>query len=70
MSPFSTREVARQVGIHLRTLERWLEEKKVKPHLLQVGKKTYRIWTPKEIEKVRSVKERTYRKGRGRKKKK
>lgn len=70
MSPYSSAEVARIVGIHLRTLERWLEDGKVKPDVLKVGKKNYRIWTPDEIEKVRTVKKRTYMKGRGRKKRK
>lgn len=68
MSPFSTAEVARIVGIHLRTLERWLDEGKVKPHALKVGKKEYRIWTRDEIKKVQTVKRKTYMKGRGRKK--
>lgn len=68
MSPRSTREVAQLVGIHLRTLETWISAGKVKPATVKIGEKTYRLWSDREIEKVRRVKEKTYRKGRGRKK--
>ena len=69
MSPMSTEEVARLVGIGRNTLERWIREGKVTPKMVRVGKKNYRLWTEREIEKLRHVKEKTYRKGRGRKKK-
>ena len=70
MSPLSTEEVAARVGIHRTTLELWIRQGKLKPKTVFVGKKAYRLWTEREIEKVRRVKEKTYRKGRGRKKKK
>ncbi|MDA2913478.1 helix-turn-helix domain-containing protein [Acidobacteriia bacterium AH_259_A11_L15] len=69
MSPLSSKELARLVGIGHRTLERWISEGKVEPKTVVIGKKTYRLWTEREIEKVRRVKEKTYRKGRGRKRK-
>ncbi len=69
MSPLSTEEVARIVGIGHRTLERWISEGKVGPKTVVIGRKTYRLWTEQEIDKLRRVKGRTYRKGRGRKKK-
>ncbi len=68
MSPISTEEVARLVGIGRNTLERWIREGKVTPKTVRVGKKNYRLWTEREIEIVRRVKKKTYRKGRGRKK--
>ncbi len=69
MSPLSTEEVARIVGIGHRTLERWISEGKVEPKTVVIGRKTYRLWTEQEIDKLRRVKGKTYRKGRGRKKK-
>jgi excisionase family DNA binding protein len=69
MSPFSTEEVAERLGIARSTLEVWIQQGKVKPKTVRIGKKTYRLWTEREIEKVRRVKKKTYRKGRGRKKK-
>jgi excisionase family DNA binding protein len=69
MSPQSTAEVARLLGIARSTLEVWIQQGKVRPRVMRVGRKTYRIWTEREIEKVRRVKKKTYRKGRGRKKK-
>ncbi len=69
MSPQSTGEVARLLGIARSTLEVWIQQGKVRPRTMRVGRKTYRVWTEREIEKVRRVKKKTYRKGRGRKKK-
>jgi len=69
MSPLSTREVADRVGLHWTTLELWIRKGKVRPKTVQIGKRAYRLWTEQEIERVRRVKEKTYRKGRGRKKK-
>ena len=69
MSPISTEEAARLVGIGRNTLERWIREGKVTPKTVRVGRKNYRLWTEREIEKLRYVKEKNYRKGRGRKKK-
>ncbi len=70
MSPFSTREVATLVGVHKATLEKWLSKQKVRaPRTVQVGAKEYRLWTERDVERVRQYKEKFYRKGRGRKKK-
>lgn len=69
MSPRSTREVAKLVGVHLATLEEWLSKKKVKsPKTVQVGAKSYRLWSDRDLERVRLYKTKFYRKGRGRKK--
>lgn len=70
MNPYSTREVAKAVGIHVATLEEWLSKGNVKPpRTVRVGAKVYRLWTDRDVERVRRYKEEFYRKGRGRKKK-
>jgi len=69
MSELSTKDVAKLMAIATSTLEAWISEGRIQPKVVRVGKKNYRLWTEVEIEKVRRVKETTYRKGRGRKKK-
>jgi len=70
MTPLSTPQVARRVGVHPITLERWLASSKIPvPKPLRVGGRVFRFWTSKDIERVRRYKEKFYRKGRGRKKK-
>jgi excisionase family DNA binding protein len=68
MSPLSTAEVARKVGIHKATLERWIAGGELKmPEPLRVGAKVFRNWTAPDVERVRKYKQEHYRKGRGRK---
>jgi excisionase family DNA binding protein len=68
MSPLSTGEVAKLVGVHRVTLENWLRKGKLKrPKTTKVGGLTYRFWTNRDIERIRAFKEKFYRKGRGRK---
>jgi len=70
MSPLSTDDVAKLSGISRVTLERWLAAGKVPmPGTLQLGRREFRNWTKKDIERVKHYKARFYRKGRGRKKK-
>ena len=70
MTPLSTNEVAKLVGIGRGTLERWLGEGKVpRPKPLRVGDKIFRLWTNRDIERVKRYKAKFYRKGRRRKKK-
>lgn len=69
MSPLSTKDVAAQVGVHRATLEEWLSKGKVRgPKTVQVGERTLRLWTDKDIARVAAYKQASYRKGRGRKK--
>jgi len=69
MAPLSTAEVAARVGVHRATLEEWLSAGKVKqPKRIQIGGKSYRLWTESDIERVKSFKANSYRKGRGRRK--
>jgi predicted DNA-binding transcriptional regulator AlpA len=68
MSPLSTIEVARKVGIDKATLERWLANGKVaRPKPLRIGSKVFRHWSDVDVERVRKFKQQNYRKGRGRK---
>ncbi len=70
MKPLSTEEVAKTIGVSKSTLERWLSEGKIKaPKPLRVGRKIFRFWTDRDIERVMRYKEKCYWKGRGRKKK-
>ena len=62
--------MARKTGIARSTLERWIRQGKVRPEVVRIGKRTFRLWSDKEIKKVKEVKAKTYRKGRGRKKQK
>lgn len=71
MAPQSTAEIAALVGIHRATLEEWISKGKVKaPKTVRVGQRIFRIWTAQDIARIRRYKEKFYRKGRGRKKRK
>ena len=66
----STREVAKLVGVHPITLERWLAGSKARaPKLLRVGGRVVRLWTSRDIARLKHYKAAHYRKGRGRKRK-
>ncbi len=70
MSPLSTAAIARTVGIHPVTLERWIASGKFKLRkTITIGTKAYRVWTEADIERLKAFKQRHYRRGRGRKKK-
>ncbi len=70
MSPRSTAEVAKLVGVSRVTLERWLASGKVQmPKRIRVGARVSRIWTSQDIDRVKRHKKEFYRKGRGRKRK-
>jgi hypothetical protein len=66
----TTVEAAREVGIHLATLQRWIATKKLKaPWPIIRRGRAVRLWSPGALARLRQVKERIYRRGRGRKKK-
>jgi len=68
MPPFSTNEVAKAIGVHPVTLEKWLKQSKLRPpRKLQVGGRVVRLWTKGDVERARKHKQKNYRKGRGRK---
>ena len=69
MKTYSTKQVARLIGIHWVTLHHWLTAKKVKPSIaVPINGRTLWRWTEKDLKIVRKYKEANYRKGRGRKK--
>ena len=54
------------IGIGRATLERWLLDGKVpEPMRLKNGGVNVRIWTDRDVERVRKYKEKNYYKGRG-----
>jgi excisionase family DNA binding protein len=66
---FTTSEAARQVGISLATINRWIAMGKVKaPEPTLVGATGYRLWSKTDITSLRQTKKRIYWQGGGRKK--
>ena len=62
----TTTEAAGRVGIHLATLQRWIATGRIEaPRPTLVGAVGYRLWSSKDVEMLRKVKQQTYRKGRG-----
>ena len=58
------------LGIHKRTLLAWLYAGKIRePKRLTNAGQDVRLWSERDIQRVRQYKESNYRKGRGRKKK-
>jgi hypothetical protein len=56
------------IGINRVTLQRWLIGGKVKePKKVRTGGVEVRVWTDRDVERVRKYKQKNYRKGRGRK---
>lgn len=71
MRTYSTKQVAQMVGINRVTLQRWLLSGKLRePRRIRNGGIDARIWTARDVERVKKYKASHYRKGRGRKKKK
>lgn len=70
MKTYSTKEAARQVGIHWVTLLRWQAGGKVtaSEQLGMNGGKHWR-WTAEDIAKIRKYKKHNFRKGQGRRSK-
>jgi DNA-binding transcriptional MerR regulator len=69
VSPLSTAEVAVLIGIHPITLEHWIRDGKAKPSkTIRVGKKIFRLWTPRDIARLKKFKAQHYWEGRGQKK--
>lgn len=57
------------VGIHWMTLHRWLAAGKVRAsRSMPMNGRTLWRWTEADVQRIRSYKEKFYRKGRGRKK--
>lgn len=68
MRTYSTAQAARMLGVHKVTLQRWLLDGRVgEPKKVRIGNIESRIWTDRDVERVRRFKQENYRKGRGRK---
>src|SRR5262245_27915300 len=61
---YSTKEVARKVGVHWVTLHKWMAAGKIRPslHIGMNGGKHWR-WTQRDVEAVIRFKAKNYRKG-------
>jgi excisionase family DNA binding protein len=65
---YSTAQVAKVLGVHKVTLQRWLLDGNVRePRKVRVGNVDVRIWTDTDVERLKRYKHENYRKGRGRK---
>jgi len=52
----STRDAAKELGIHAITLHRYISAKKVPaPEIQQVGRIEVRLWSQKDIDRVRQL---------------
>lgn len=70
MRTLSTVEVARAVGIHKVTLQRWLLDGKLpEPRRVRQGGVEVRIWTVRDLDRVRKYKAAHYGEGKGPRKK-
>jgi hypothetical protein len=68
MRTYSTAQVAKAIGVHKITLIRWLLDRKVtEPKRINQAGQEIRVWTDRDVKRVRRYKEENYRKGRGRK---
>ncbi len=71
MKTYSTKQVAQMLGIDRATLRRWLLSGKIRePRRIKNGGINARVWTARNVERVRKWKAAHYWEGRGRKKKK
>lgn len=68
MRTYSTAQVAKEIGVHKFTLLSWLRSGRVRePRRVKQAGQEIRIWTDRDVERVRKFKAANYRKGRGRK---
>jgi predicted site-specific integrase-resolvase len=68
---YSTEQAADAVGITRATLQAWIKDGKVTPPTPTLqGAVAKRLWSVKDVERLRNAKKDHYRKGRGRKPKK
>ena len=54
---YTTREVAKQIGISRQTLQAWITDGKIRaPESIEMGRATVRFWTKTDVERVRKFK--------------
>jgi len=69
-SGLATTEAAASVGIDRVTLQEWIRTGRVRaPRLVLRNGRAVRLWSKSDLKSLRRVKEKTYRRGRGRKRK-
>lgn len=67
--PCNTQQAAKAVGIAVMTLHRWVVAKKLKAPKLRIRNgRAVRLWSKADLDRISSVKQQFYCKGRGRKK--
>jgi predicted site-specific integrase-resolvase len=67
----TTAEAAKEVGIARHTLQGWIRTGRVKAPNAQIREgRAVRLWSDADVNRLAQVKVSTYRKGRGRKKRK
>jgi DNA-binding transcriptional MerR regulator len=63
VSVYSTQEVANLVGVHKLTLLRWLYTGRIaEPRHARIAMQNHRVWSERDLERVRKFKEANYRK--------
>jgi predicted site-specific integrase-resolvase len=56
MKLYSTSQAAKRLGIGIKTLSRYIADKKVPaPKFMQSGKVTHHVWTEDEVEELRKL---------------
>jgi hypothetical protein len=66
MERYSTVQAAKRCGLHPVTLQRWIAGRKFSaPPMQRVGGVVVRLWTNRDVERIRKYKQENYRKGRG-----
>jgi predicted DNA-binding transcriptional regulator AlpA len=56
MNNYSTRDVARKLGMHYITLQRYISSGKIPvPKIIKIGGSSVRAWSEKDVEKVEKL---------------
>jgi DNA-binding transcriptional MerR regulator len=63
MKLYSTQEVANLLGVHKATLRRWLHSSLIdEPKHATIAMQNHRVWSERDLERVRKFKEANYHK--------
>jgi hypothetical protein len=56
MATFSTRQAAKELGVHFTTLSQYITVKKIPaPKTIEIGGRHVHLWTERDIERVRKL---------------
>jgi excisionase family DNA binding protein len=65
---YTTLQVARQIGVHRSTLLRWLQSGQLRePRHIRGAGQDIRVWTARDLERAKRLKDAQYRRRRGEK---